>query len=58
MQEALDALRKTTQLKGKPSVIIAHTVKGYPIINLLSDHNYHGKALPPDVAKKALAEIG
>jgi transketolase len=58
MQEALDALHKTAQLKGQPSVIVSHTVKGYPIINLLSDHNYHGKALSPEDAKKALAEIG
>jgi transketolase len=58
MKEALDALRKTAQLKGKPSVIISHTVKGYPIADMLSDHNYHGKALSPEEAKKALARIG
>ena len=58
MKEAWDALRKTAQVKGKPSVIVAHTVKGYPIVNLLPDPDYHGKALPPDLAKKALAAIG
>jgi transketolase len=58
MKEALDALRKTAQLKGKPTVIVSHTIKGYPIQNLLSDHNYHGKALSSEEAKKALAEIG
>ena len=58
MKEALDALRKTAQLKGKPTVIVSHTVKGYPIADMLSDHNYHGKALSPEEAKKALARIG
>jgi transketolase len=58
MQEAWDALRQAATVPGKPSVIVSHTVKGYPIINLLSDHNYHGKVLSPEDAKKALAEIG
>jgi transketolase len=58
MKEVLDALQKTAAVKGQPSVIVAHTVKGYPIVNLLSEPNYHGKALPADVAQKALAEIG
>jgi transketolase len=58
MQEALDALRRTTQLKGQPSVIVSHTVKGYPIASLLSDPNHHGKALSAEEVKKALALIG
>jgi len=56
LNEVLGAFRKAAQTKGRPSVIVARTIKGYPIVDLLgSDHNYHGKALPPDVAKKALA---
>jgi transketolase len=58
MKEALDALRKAAQLKDKPTVVVSHTVKGYPIQSLLSDHNYHGKALSAEEAKKALAMIG
>jgi transketolase len=58
MQEAWDALRKTAQLKGKPSAIVSHTTKGYPITSIIGDPNYHGKALPPDLAQKALAAIG
>jgi transketolase len=58
MQEALEALRRTAQLKGQPSVIVSHTVKGYPIASLLSDPNHHGKALSAEEAKKALAQIG
>jgi transketolase len=58
MAEALDALKWTQQAKGRPSVIIARTVKGYPIQNLLTkDPNHHGKPLTPDEAKKAITEI-
>jgi transketolase len=58
MAEALDALNWARQVKGRPSVIIAHTIKGYPIQNLLTkDPNHHGKPLTPDEAKKAIAEI-
>jgi transketolase len=58
MGEALAALKKTRQAKGQPSAIIAHTIKGWPIIDLLGgDHNFHGKPLTPDEAKKAIAYI-
>ena len=48
----------TIPASGSESLINTSDPKGYPIINLLSDHNYHGKALSPEDAKKALAEIG
>jgi transketolase len=58
MEAAWTALRKTREVKGRPSVIIARTHKGYPIQDLFSDHNHHGKALTPAEAEKALALIG
>ncbi len=58
MEQALAALKKTAQQKGRPSVIVSRTVKGYPITHLLSEPNYHGKPLTPEEAQKALAEIG
>jgi transketolase len=58
LKEVLAAFQKASQTRHRPSVIISHTVKGYPIEDLLgADHNYHGKALPDDVAKKAIAFI-
>jgi transketolase len=58
LKDVLAALEKASSTKGQPSAIIAHTVKGYPITDVLGkDANYHGKALPPDVAKRALQEI-
>jgi transketolase len=57
--DVIPAFRKAAETKGKPSVIIAHTIKGYPIQELLTkDPNHHGKALTPDEAKQALALIG
>jgi transketolase len=59
MKAVLDAFAKAAQVKGKPSVIVAHTVKGYPIQGILKkDPNHHGKPLTPEEAKEALALIG
>ncbi len=59
LNEVLGAFEKAAKTKGKPSVIVARTVKGYPIQHLLtSDPNHHGKPLTKEEAEKALAEIG
>jgi transketolase len=59
MNEALAALEKTKSVKGKPSVIISKTVKGWPIQGLLTkDPNHHGKPLTQEEANKALEFIG
>lgn len=58
LQAVLGAFKKASQTKGKPSAIIAKTVKGYPVIDILGgDHNFHGKALSAEEAKKALAYL-
>ncbi len=52
------ALDKARHIKGKPSVIIARTIKGYPIHPMLgNDPNHHGKPLTKEEAEKALAMI-
>ncbi len=59
LQEVLPALTKAQKNKGRPSAIIARTVKGYPIQDLLTgDPNHHGKPLTKEEAEKALAAIG
>jgi len=59
LDAVLRALTKAATYKGKPSVIVARTIKGYPIQTILSkDPNHHGKPLTPDEAKKALELIG
>ena len=52
------AFDKALATKGRPSVIVAKTVKGYPIQGVLtSDPNHHGKPLTPAEAEKAIALI-
>ena len=59
LNEVLAAFQRAAQTKGKPSVIVARTVKGYPIQKILAkDPNHHGKALTPEEAKQALDLIG
>jgi transketolase len=58
-KQVLDALATAQQTKGRPTVIVARTIKGYPIQNLLgSDQNHHGKPLTKEEAAKAIAQIG
>jgi transketolase len=59
LEPVLAALKNAAATKGRPSVIIAKTTKGYPIMDVLgADKNHHGKPLTQDEAKRALAEIG
>lgn len=55
LEQVLAALRRAASVKDRPSVIVARTVKGYPITHLLgSDPNHHGKPLSKDEAAKVL----
>src|SRR5262249_54999352 len=59
LKEVRAALERAAQTKGRPSVIVARTVKGYPIQGVLaSDPNHHGKPLTPEESQKALALLG
>ncbi|MBX9678134.1 MAG: transketolase [Gemmataceae bacterium] len=54
--QVLAALDKAAATKGRPSAIVARTVKGYPLQQMLaSDPNHHGKPLTKDEATQALA---
>jgi transketolase len=56
LNAVLGALHEAAATKGRPSAIVARTVKGYPITSVLgADKNHHGKPLTPEEAKKALA---
>jgi transketolase len=57
VEAVLAAFHKAAQTKGRPSVLVAHTTKGYPISDVIHDPNHHGVALKPDEAKKALEVI-
>ena len=59
MKEVVAALQKAVANKGRPSVIVSRTVKGWPIQTIFTkDPNHHGKPLTEDEAAKALQLIG
>src|ERR1700716_3462858 len=43
---------------GKPTVIIAKTVKGKGFSEIENKDGWHGKPLPPDMAERAIKELG
>lgn len=53
--DALDHARAT---KGKPTAIVAKTVKGKGVSFMEGQHSWHGKAPSRAEAEKALAELG
>ena len=59
MKEVVAALQKAVANKGRPSVIVSRTVKGWPIQTIFTkDPNHHGKPLTEEEAAKALRLIG
>ncbi len=59
MGAVVAALQKAVANRGRPSVIVARTVKGWPIQGLLSkDPNHHGKPLTESEAAAALQMLG
>lgn len=56
-QEVLNALEQANNVKGKPTVIIANTIKGKGISFMENNPDFHGKAPTPDQLEKALLEL-
>ncbi len=57
MKQVLDALQKARELKGKPTIIIAHTVKGKGVSFMENNIEFHGAAPNPAQTKQALEEL-
>ena len=55
--QLLDAFEKCRQVKGEPSLIIAHTIKGKGVSFVEADYTYHGKAIKPDLTEQARGEL-
>jgi transketolase len=58
LEQVDEALEQAREATGKPTVIIARTVKGKGFSEIENKENWHGKALPPDMAERAIAELG
>jgi len=57
VNEILSAFKKAKE-KGRPTVILAKTIKGKGVSFVENINGWHGKALKEDELKKALEEIG
>ena len=54
----VDAIELAKQVKGKPQVVIAHTVMGKGVSFMEGDYLWHGKPPKKDEAEQALRELG
>ena len=57
MEEIVSGLETAKTIKGKPSIIIAHTVKGKGVSFMENVPAWHGKAPSEEEAQVALGEI-
>jgi len=57
MKRVVDALQKAGQVKGKPVVIVARTVKGKGVSFMENNVDYHGKAPGKSETEIALREL-
>lgn len=57
-KEIEDALAEARTIKGKPTAIIAKTIKGKGVSFMENNSGWHGKAPNEEEAKKAVAELG
>lgn len=58
IEEILNSLDEAEKVKGKPTVIIAHTIKGKGVSFFEGKVEYHGIAPTQEELKKALRELG
>ena len=57
MEEIVSALETAQTVKGKPTIIIAHTIKGKGVSFMENVVEWHGKAPSPEQAQRALQEL-
>ena len=57
IKEILEAYEEAKTIKGKPSIIIAHTVKGKGVSFMEHVVDFHGRASTPEETIKALEEL-
>ena len=57
MLQILSAYQEAKTIKGKPSIIIAHTIKGKGVSFMENVVDFHGRAPTKEEAEKALKEL-
>jgi transketolase len=58
IEQIHEALGQAREATGKPTVVIARTIKGKGFSEIENKDGWHGKALPPDMAERAITELG
>ena len=58
LEAILGAFAAARACRGRPSVILAHTVMGQGVSFMADDFRWHGKPPKPDEGERALAELG
>ncbi len=57
LSQIINAVEKAKEVKGRPQMIIAETVKGKGVSFMENNVDWHGKAPNPQETEKALAEL-
>ncbi len=57
MEEIVKALDEADKIKGKPTMIVANTIKGKGVSFMELNHKFHGKAPNDEEFKKAMEEL-
>src|SRR4030081_3404991 len=58
LEQIDEALQQAREATGKPTVVIARTIKGKGFSEIENKDNWHAKALPADMAERAIKELG
>ena len=53
-----DAFEEAKTVKGKPTIVLAHTVKGKGVSFMEGKNGWHGKAIDDESYAKAMEELG
>jgi transketolase len=57
LEELLDAYEKAAQTTGRPTIVLARTIKGKGIPKVENENGHHGKPLKPEEADDAVRQL-
>lgn len=57
IRQIIDAIAEAKQVKGRPTCVVAHTVKGKGVSFMENQVGWHGSAPKPDQVEQALSEL-
>lgn len=58
MEALVTALEEAARASGRPSVVVAHTVKGKGVSFMEGEYTWHSKPIKPDEFAQAMRELG